>query len=167
MKFVFNQKGFLLLEHLIAIAIMGIISVGFFAVMQVISSYSVNQNTITMHEINSIAVRLQNEMRFADTLMTSDGRLDVHFANSDDVVSFFILNDRLVRRVNDRGGEILIYHVASMEVIATGDYSVRIILTCLSGNAFSFSLSMLQLNIDFPDEEEIELEEDGDKNVEE
>ena len=167
MKFVYNEKGFLLLEHLIAVAILGIISVGILSVMQVVSSYAVDQTALTMHEVNTVAIRIKNEVRFADAFITSDGRLDVHFANSEDVVSFLILNDRLVRRVNDRGGEILVYNVARMEVYEISANTVRVVLTCLMGNEFAFSLSTLQLNIDFPDEEAIESEEDGDKDVEE
>lgn len=153
MKFASNQKGFLLLEHLIAIAIMGILGIGFLGIMQVITVYTVDQNVLTMHEVNTIAVRLQNEARFADFLVASSGQLDLHFSDSNEVVNFFVLNDRLVRRVNGLGGEILIYNIASMDVIAFDPYTVRVVLKCLSGESFSFSLTTLQLNIDFFEEE--------------
>ena len=153
MKFVFNQKGFLLLEHLIAIAITGIISIAFLSVMQVISGYTVDQNALTMHEVNTVAVRIQNEIRFADLLTVSTGRLELHFERSNEIISFFILNDRLVRRVNGRGGEVLIYSIASMDVVSFGAGAVRVELRCLSGDTFSFSVSKLQLDIDFAMEE--------------
>ena len=167
MKFVFNQKGFLLLEHLIAIAIMGIISISFLSVMQVISSYAADQNTLTMHEVNTVAVRLQNEVRFADFFITSPGRLDVHFANSNDVINFFVLNNRLVRRVNGLGGEVVVHNVTSMDVLALADNSVRIVLHCLAGQEFSFSLSILQLNIYFVAEEKYDEEGDDYEYLEE
>jgi len=148
-KFVFNQKGFLLLEHLIAIAIMGIISVAFLSVMQVISGYTVNQNALTMHEVNTIAIRLQNEVRFAESFSANSGRLDVYWHDSDDIVNIFVLNDRLVRRVNGVGGEVLIYNIASMEVVALSSNVVRVVLRCMNGNDFSFILSTLQLKVEF------------------
>jgi len=157
MKFVSNQKGFLLLEHLISIAITGIISIAFLSVMQVISGYAASQNALAMHEVNTIAIRIQNETRFADFLTASPGRFDVHFENSSEIVSFFVLNERLVRRVNERGGEILIYNIASMDVVAFGSGAVRVILKCSNGSEFSFSLSVLQLNIRF--DEEVTLDE--------
>jgi len=163
-KFVFNQKGFLLLEHLIAIAIMGIISIGFLTIMQVISSYVVRQNALTMHEANTVAIRIQNEIRFADFLTASPGQLDAHFQDANEIVSFFVLNDRLVRRVNGRGGEILIYNLVSFDVVAFDSYAVRVGLRCSANHEFSFYLRTLQLNIDFTHfiEEEI-----ADENIEE
>lgn len=157
-KYVYNQRGFLLLEHLISIAITGIISIAFLTIMQVIAGYTVNQNALTMQEVNTIAIRLQNEARFADALTVSAGRLDIHFNRTNQTVSFFVLNNNLVRRVDGLGGEILVYNVASLDVIAVDANQARLRLRCLAENEFAFYVSRLRLDIatfeeEFNDEE--------------
>ena len=137
-------KGFLLLEHLISVVIVGILSIAFLSLMQVVQIYTFDQTSLTMHEVNTLAIRLQNEIRSADLLSALDGQLLVYFTEDEAVVSFTAQNDRLVRQVNGRGGEIMVYNLADMDVILFDDYSARVILRSLDDDVFQFYLEILR-----------------------
>ena len=143
------EQGFLLLEHLITLAIMGIVSLAVMPLMQVMVGYTSNQNALTMHEANTMGLRIKNEVRLADAVTGSDGVLRAVFADRGEVVTFFIQNENLVRRVNGSGGEILVYNVKQMNVLDFGNDSVRIILISGDGLQFSFYVYRLQLELDF------------------
>lgn len=163
-RFAFNERGFLLLEHLIAIAIMSILSLAFFALMQMVSSYTVDQEAFTMHEANTLAVRMQNEIKTADFLSTANGQLLAHF--DDGTVSFAILNNRLTRQVNGRGGEILAYNVHAMDVTLFDQLSARITLRTADERWFQLYLSVLNIQLDFPEIEEPSTESQDEKENE-
>jgi len=173
-RFVSNEKGFLLLEHLIAVVIMGILSITFLALMQVVASYRADQTALTMHEINTLAIRLQNEIRSANSLTSSTGQLTAGFADGS-FVSFQMQNNRLTRQVNDRGGEILVYNIANMEVHLFDERSARLSLTSFDNELFQFYLHALVFELYFPadeddendDEEKGEYDGEEDENKEE
>jgi len=156
-----NEKGFLLLEHLIAIAIMSLLSVAFFTLMQIVSIYTVDQTSLAMHEVNSLAIRLQSEIQHAERLTVADGRLMAHFTRDGDVVSFTAQNNRLVRQVNGRGGEIMVYHLAGMNVVLFDHQSARVTLSSLDGDSFQFYIQLLHVEVDLSESwEEDEDEEE-------
>lgn len=161
-SFVYNEKGFLLLEHLISIVIMGVLSLAFLYLMQVVSAYTVDQTSLTMHEVNSLAIRLQNEIKFAEFLTVADGQLLAHFTREGDIVSFSAQNNRLVRQVNGRGGEILVYNLSGMDIDLFDDQSARLSLRSFDGDVFQFYLFVLSIDVD-----RVEIEEGDDQNVEE
>lgn len=173
--FVSNEKGFLLLEHLIAIVIMGILSLTFLALMQVVSNYKEEQTTLTMHEVNTIAIRLQNEIRSADFLTATQGQLSAHFESENNIVNFFVQNNRLMRQVNGRGGEILVYNISEMSTLLFNEHSVSISLKSLDDNLFQFYLQVVNIAINVPEivtEAETETEivseiEETEKNYDE
>jgi len=156
--FVCNEKGFLLLEQLISIVIMGVLSITFLSLMQVVSVYTVSQTSLTMHEVNSLAIRLQNEIRFADSLSVADGRLFAHFTGAGNVVSFSAQNNRLVRQVDGRGGEILVYNLSGIDVVLFDNQSARVSLVSFDGDVFQFYLQVLHMEVNRP---EISEEEDA------
>jgi len=141
-----NEKGFLLLEHLISIIIVGILSIAFLSLMQVVRVYTVDQTALTMHEVNTLAIRLQNEIRLAESLSAADGQLLTHFTDGR-VVSFSAQNDRLVRQVDGLGGEIMVYNLADMDVILFDNQSVRVSLRSFDGEVFQFYLRILQSEV--------------------
>ena len=160
-SFVYNEKGFLLLEHLISLVIMSILNITFLTLMQVVSVYTVSQTSLTMHEVNSLAIRLQNEIQHADSLTATDGRLLAHFTREGDVVSFTAQNNRLVRQVNGRGGEIMVYNLSGMNVSLFDSRSARVSLRSFDGDVFQFYLQLLHVEVNLPEiwEENINEEE--------
>ncbi|MCL1989336.1 MAG: hypothetical protein FWG67_00440 [Defluviitaleaceae bacterium] len=145
--FVYNEKGFLLLEHLISLVIIGMLSFAFLALMQVVSVYTVDQTALTMHEVNTLAVRLQNEIRSADFLTVSEGHLRAHFENDGNVVRFLAQHHRFMRQVNGRGGEILVYNISGADVFLFDHQSARLSLRSFDGDVFQFYLSTLSIGI--------------------
>ena len=142
-----NEKGFLLLEHLISILIVGILSIAFLSLMQVVRGFSVDQTSLTMHEVNTLAVRLQNEIGDACFLTAEEGQLFAHFSGDGYVVSFSAQNNRLVRQVDGRGGEIMVYNLADMNVVLFDDQSARVSLISFDGDVFQFFLEVLSLEV--------------------
>jgi len=142
-----DERGFLLLEHLIAIAIMSMLSIAFLALMQIVSVYTIDQTSLTMHEVNSLAMRLQSEIQHAERLTATDGRLLAHFTRDGEVVSFTAQNNRLVRQVNGQGGEIMVYHLSGMNVVLFDSQSARVSLMSLEGDVFQFYLQLLHVEV--------------------
>jgi len=169
-KFAYNEKGFLLLEHLIAIVIMGVLSITFLHLMQLIAVYTVDQTALTMHEVNTIAIRMQNEVRQASFLTTVDGGLFLHFPEEERVVSFLIVNNRLGRRVNGAGGDILIYNLPQMAVTLFDSHAATVTLTAFSGEVFEFYVFIPHMEVnreDLTESDDEELtEEEDDENAE-
>ena len=141
------------MEHFLALVAMGILSLAFLSLMQVVSVYTVDQTSLAMHEVNSLAVRLHQEVRFADFLTASDGQLFAHFTRDGEVVSFSAQNERLVRQVNGRGGEILVYHLSGMDVVLFGSQSARISMRSLDGGVFRFYVRIFGIEADHVERE--------------
>lgn len=154
--FVYNEKGFLLLEHLISIAIVSILSIILVYLMQVVSIYRTDQTSLTMHEVNTVAIRMQNEIRFADSLTGANNQLYAHFTTGNRVVNFTFQNNRLVRQVGGRGGEILIYNLFGMEVVLFDSRSARVSLVSFDGDIFQFYLSIIHIEVQRPEIEVVD-----------
>lgn len=163
LQFAYNEKGFLLIEHLIAIVIMSILVMVILGLMQVVSAYTTNQTALTMHEVNTVATRLQNEIRLANYLTSSGSGVVAHFESQNNEIGFHVQNNRLMRQVNGRGGEILVYNLSSMTVEVFNENSAAITLLSLEGEAFRFPIYTLHITIpeiDEADEDEEDYYED-------
>lgn len=147
-RFVYNEKGFLLLEHVLSLALVGILSLALISLLQVVSAFHIDQTTLTQHEVNTLGVRLQNEAQFATSLSAAENQLLLHFNQNNDVVSFIVRNGRLVRQVNGSGGEIASYDVQSLDVVLFGDYAARLQLRSAEGERFDIYVSVLRLEVD-------------------
>lgn len=158
-----DERGFLLIEHLISVVIVGILSVVLLYLMQIISVYRRDYNALTQHEVNTIGLRLQNEINFATALSAGDNQLLVYFAETGDTVSFSARNNRMLRQVNGGGGEIVTYNLRSMEVQLFSDQAARLRLMSLEADVFYIYVSILSLDVSIAqvaDEENVE--DDGD-----
>lgn len=148
-RFVYNERGFLLLEHILSLVIVGILSWAMIALLQVISVYHANQNALTQHEVNTLSVRLQNEVQFATSLSATENHLQVYFSQTGDVVSFVVRNGRLIRQVNGSGGEVLVYHLQGLDVTLFSDQAARLELVSIENQSFNVYVSTLRLDLDF------------------
>ncbi|MCL2559195.1 MAG: type II secretion system GspH family protein [Turicibacter sp.] len=157
------EKGFLLVEHLLSLAIVGILSVVALTLMHLIAVYRQDYNALTKHEANTIALRLQNEGRLATSISAGRGGLLLYFSETGDVVSFTATNNRLLRQVNGVGGEIVSYHVSGLDVHVFADQSARIRLMSVEGEVFELYVTVLRLDVDVVrvTEENDEDDEDG------
>jgi len=146
-RFAYNEEGFLLLEHILSLVVVGVLSLALIALLQVVSAYRANQDVLTQHEVNTLGVRLQNEAQFATSISTAENQVLFHFKQSGDVVSFMMRNGRLVRQVNGSGGEIASYDVERLEVTLFGDQSARLQLRSRSGEMFNIYVSILRFDV--------------------
>ena len=140
-----DERGFLLVEHLISVVIVGIVSVVLLYLMQIISVYRSDYNILTQHEVNTIGLRLQQEIKFATSLSVRGNQLLVHFAEVGETVSFTARNNRLLRQMNRRGGEIVSYHVSQLEIQLFSDQAARLRLISHQGEVFDIYVSILNL----------------------
>ena len=146
-RFAYDERGFLLVEHLISMVIVGILSIVLLYLMQIISIYRHDYNALTQHEVNTIALRLRNEINFATTLSVGNNELFVYFAETEETVSFSARNNRMLRQVNGVGGEIVTYNLQRMDVKLLSDQAARLRLVSIEGDVFYIYVSILSLDI--------------------
>lgn len=162
-QFVYDEQGFLLIEHLLSIVIVGILSVILVSLMQITSIYRRDYNALTQHEVNTMGLILQDEINFATSLSTGNNQLLVYSAETGDTVSFSVRNNRMIRQVNGLGGEIVSYHIQRMEVQLFSDKSARIRLVSLEEDVFYIYVSILSLDVSITQVvKEENVEGDGD-----
>lgn len=162
-QFACDERGFLLIEHLISVAIVGILSVTLLSMMQIISVYRQDYNGLTQHEVNTIGLRLQNEIKFATSTSSENNQLLVYFEETGNTVRFWVRNNRMIRQVNGLGGEIVSYNIERMDVQLFSDQSARIRLISLDSAVFEIYVRVLSLDVTNGQVEDEEfVEEDGD-----
>ena len=142
-RFVCNERGFLLIEHLISLFVVGILGALIATLLQVMASYNVSPNYLTMHEVQTLATRIQNEARLASSLSAGDGELRLYFADSGDRVSFVARNNRMMRQVNGSGGEVATYNLRSMDVRLIDDGAARLRLVSMEQEVFNMYITLL------------------------
>ena len=141
-KYVFNQNGFLLLEHLIALFITALLSLLLVLLLQVVKNYQINPNQITHQEVETLATRLQKESRRLDYFSINQQRLLFHL-NDQSIISYHIQNNRLIRQRDGRGGEIALYHCKNLTIELLNEHSVLLELTSTHGDIFTIYLSKI------------------------
>lgn len=146
-RFVFNQSGFLLIEHLVAILLTSILATVAVVLLHVIKEYEVNPNQTSQHEIETLASRLQKEAKYADSIDVNQQTLLLRM-NNGQIVSYYVQNNRLTRQVNRAGGEIALYHCQSITIELLNNQSAKIQLISTFGEIFDIYLSTFTLPLD-------------------
>jgi len=147
-QYVYNQKGYLLIEHLMALFLTSILTAVIIALLQVLKSHHVEATQITQHEIETLTTRLNKEVRRASSISASQNRLILHFSDTTDKVSYHVQNNRLTRQINSLGGEIALYHCKKLTVELLNDHSVKLELISAFDDIFNIYLSTLTFPID-------------------
>lgn len=137
--FAYNQKGFVLIEHLIALFIAVILTATATHILQVIASYQVETHVLSQHEVQTLATRIQNEARWATSLSAHGQELRLHF--DDSTVSFVMRNGRLLRQIDGLGGEVALYLAEDFRVVLLNNYSATLQFASISGEIFSVYIS--------------------------
>lgn len=146
-RFVFNQSGFLLIEHLIAILLTSLLTMVAVVLLHVIKSYEVNTNQISHHEIETLTSRLQKEAKYAKFIGTNQRGLLLRLNNGTNV-NYYVQNNRLTRQVNGAGGEIALYHCRSITVELINDQSARIEVISIFDDVFYIYISTFALPLE-------------------
>ena len=138
-----NDHGFILIEQLISLIIVGILSIIILVLFQTIVVFYDSDNTLTVQEVNTLTVRLQLESQRAATISVGDGSVHLHPHVGQNVVSYVVRNNRLIRQVNNAGGEILSYHVSHLSAVGHDLSRATMSITSTSGDVFDIYLFTL------------------------
>ena len=138
-KFVYNEKGFFLMEHLIGVIITGILAVSTTVLLHTLRTYQTQPLHLTQHEVETLATRLQQEAAFATFLPGPRHQFNLQIGSSH--ISYVFQNNRISRLVNGRGGEIALYNVANFEVFPGNNQSSLLEITSYSGNSYTIFLT--------------------------
>ena len=121
-----NEKGFLLLEHLLCLIIVSLISLVLLQLLQTSISLTPSPNTYSQADIEAVASQLQEDANYKVRIYaTNDSRLLLDALNQD-TISYRVYRNQLIRQRNGVGHEILLYNCQSLDVIETTDYSATI-----------------------------------------
>ena len=137
-KFACNEKGFFLVEHLLAVVITSLLAAASVALIHTVRAYQVNPIHLTQHEVETLATRLQQEAAYATAIQTDPEQL--HLEIDGNLVSYVFQNNRISRQVNGRGGEIALYNVSGLHVAPGPNQSATLTITSMSGHAYEIYL---------------------------
>jgi type II secretory pathway pseudopilin PulG len=137
-KFVFEERGFLLVEYLLVLFVAGLLAMSTVGLLSTSLRYQVDPQQISAQEIGGLATRMQKEARNAREISVADNRLILLMSDGSEV-SYLLNNQRLFRRYNN-GGEVAAYQVEGMEAEVFNQYSVLIHLISVFGERFPIYL---------------------------
>lgn len=149
-RFVYSsQRGFLLIEHLIALMITGILTTVTLSLLHVIKGYTIEPTRLSQHEVETFTSHLQKEAQRAHSISINQQKLMLHFSDAS-VTSYFIQNNRLMRQANGKGGEIALYNCTRLEIEFVHDQSAHLKLTSNQNDTYDVYLSLLSLPLQVP-----------------
>lgn len=142
----FSSNGFLLVEHLFALIITSILMTVLLTFIHLTKAYVSNYDLISQNQIDALATQLQIEAKIATRFATSNQKeLDVYLYDGS-LVTYRIQNQRLMRQVQGKGGEVALYHCQGLEVELLSDSSVYLHLQT-PGKKYRLYLTILSLPI--------------------
>ena len=164
-NFVFNlsQHGFLLIEHLIATIITGSLILLTLSFIQVTKSYTSNLTVVSQNQIDILATQLQIESKTASYFkLSSPSELGIVLQTGTHI-SYRIQNQKLIRQVDGKGGEVALYHCDGLQAHLINEKAVELQLQTSTQN-FKFYLTTLTLPLPsilaIDSEEDLDFEKD-------
>lgn len=155
-----NTKGFLLLEQLIALIVTSLLLITLLSLIQVTKLYASNTDAVLLNEMEALSTQLQIEAKSTLSFSSLDTKNLRMNKNNGDVVIYYISDNRLMRQVNGKGGEVALYHCSDLNVTLISDSAAEIQLQT-PAQTTSFYLSTFQLPmpiIELAVDENLELE---------
>jgi len=137
-KFACDERGFLLMEHLLGLIITSMLATTAVLLMQVLRTYQVNPTHLSQHEVETLTTRLQMEAAFADYLTARNNQIILEIDGNQ--ISYLLNNGRISRQVNGRGGEIALYNVANFRVFPRNNRSIHAEITSHTGQTHALYL---------------------------
>ena len=124
------EKGFLLVEHLIALIIVAALSQSALLILGMVLRYQSVPECVSSQEVGALGTRMQIDAGLSEHLNVQSGELSFMSGNSQ--ISYILRNGRLVRLSGGQGGEIALYQVASLAFtpLPGGAAQVAIISQC-------------------------------------
>lgn len=156
-----SSHGFLLVEHLFAIIVTSILMIVLLSFIHLMKAYVSNYDLISQNQIDALTTQLQIEAKIATRFATSNQKeLDVYLYDGS-LVTYRIQNQRLMRQVQGKGGEVALYHCQGLDVELLNDSAVYLNLQT-PGKNYRFYLTIISLPIPII----LEVEEEAiDENI--
>lgn len=130
-----NELGFLLVEHLIALIIVGVLMQVCFCVVKLNEVYDFNADQVSVMDIQMAANQLQIDSRDMLKLTSSTDKLHLQM-ESGSIVTYRISDGKLLRQVDGLGGEVLLYHCQNLLVELFDEQSGYLYLTTSSQQTY-------------------------------
>lgn len=166
-----NSKGFLLLEHLITLLITSLLMMTLLSILQVTKSYTSNTDAVLLNELEALATQLQIESQFSLSFSSPYPHLlNLHKSNGD-TISYFISDERLMRQVNGKGGEVALYHCKTLTIEDSQDSYATVHLKTSSQsmtlylNTFNLPLPNIELLDEALDEDSLSTDDLVEENT--
>lgn len=141
-----SSHGFLLVEHLFALIVTSILMTVLLSFIHLTKAYVSNYDLISQNQIDALATQLQIEAKIATRFASSNQKeLDVYLYDGS-LVTYRIQNQRLMRQVQGKGGEVALYHCQGLEVELLNDSSVYLHLQT-PGKNYRLYLTILSFPI--------------------
>lgn len=156
-----NNQGYLLIEQLIALIITSLLITTLLSFIRVTKLYLSDTNKVLLNELEALHTQLQLEAKMALSFSSpNSSTLRIHKQNGE-IISYFISDERLMRQVNGKGGEVALYHCESLTINAINSLYVSMDLNTSGENitlylhSFNLPLPIESVNQDFLEETEI------------
>ena len=139
-----SNHGFLLIEHLLGLAITSILMLTLTQLLPMIDNYQSNLDKVTSQEISTLTTQLQKESQRAIYFSYRSPTFSVHLKDGS-IATYFISNHRLMRQINGKGGEVALYDCDKLTATIHHDQSATLTLTSSVGDVYSIYLSSILL----------------------
>lgn len=163
-----NEKGFLLVEHLIALMIVGVLMQICFCVVKLNEIYAFNAHEVSVMDVQMAANQLQIDSRDMLKLTSSTDKLHLQM-ESGSMVTYRISDGKLLRQVDGSGGEVLLYHCQNLLVELLDEQSGYLYLTTSSNQTYPIYITTFQNQAILPvtTEDEVVIEDEMLETLEE
>lgn len=155
--FKLSHHGFLLVEHLMAIIITGSLVLLILSFIQVTRSYASNVTFVSQNQIDALATQLQIESKTASYFKVSNpNELELILQNGTSV-TYRIQNQKLIRQLDGKGGEVALYHCHGLQASLINESSASLQLQTPNQ---TFHIYLTTLTLPLPTVLSLELDED-------
>ena len=105
-----------------------------------IDNFQTDLDQATSQELTALSTQLQKEAKSATHFSTNQSTLQVHLANGT-VTSYNVSNHRLMRQVDEKGGEVALYHCEKIDILLHQPQCVTLKLYTSNDETYEIYLS--------------------------
>lgn len=114
MKFVFNNKGFTLIESLMALMVYSFLIINIMQFMLVLK-YNVD-NYYDDKQLLNLSTSLTSDFIATREVEVKDDKL-INYLTDGEEISYKFINNKLIRQVDNKGGEVLLLNVEDIKFV--------------------------------------------------
>lgn len=161
-----NNRGYLLIEHLITLIITSLLITILLSFIQVTKLYLSNTNQVLLNELEALSTQLQLEAKVALSFSSPTSKtFRIHKRNGE-IITYFISDERLMRQVDGKGGEVALYHCKGLNINSIEDHYASIELET-SGQGMTLYLHTFNLPLPNTQVVEYEFLEESEESIQE